>query len=92
MASSRDVQADAQALLAVLAGKDTGPRADIVCLNAAPLFYSMGKAKNLKEGFDMARQAIADGKPLGKLRDWVTWQNEKPEDGLPTLEKMIKQL
>ena len=92
VASSRDVQADAQALLAVLAGKDTGPRADIVCLNAAPLFYIMGKAKNLKEGFDMARQAIADGKPLGKLRDWVTWQNEKPEDGLPTLEKMIKQL
>ena len=40
----------------------------------------------------MARQAIADGKPLEKLRDWVTWQNEKPEDGLPTLEKMISQI
>ena len=34
----------------------------------------------------------ADGKPVDKLRDWVTWQNEKPEDGLPTLEKMISQL
>ncbi len=92
VASSRDVQADAKALLAVLAGKDTGPRADIICLNTAPLLYITGKAKDLQEGVDMARQAIADGKPLEKLRDWVTWQNEKPEDGLPTLEKMISQI
>jgi anthranilate phosphoribosyltransferase len=80
------------ALLSVLAGKDTGPRSDIVCLNTAPLLYVMGKANDLKEGVEMARQAVADGKPLEKLRDWVTWQNEKPEDGLPTLEKMISQL
>ena len=77
---------------AVLAGKDTGPRADIVCLNAAPLLYIMGKAKDLGEGFEMAQQGIAEGKALDKLRDWVTWQNEKPEDGLPTLEKMISQI
>jgi anthranilate phosphoribosyltransferase len=92
VASSRDVQTDAQALLAVLAGKDTGPRADIVCLNAAPLFYIMGKAKDLKQGFEMAKKAIAEGRPLEKLRDWVTWQNERPEDGLPKLEKMISRL
>ena len=92
VASSRDVQADAKALLAVLSGKDTGPRADIVCLNTAPLLYITGKAKDLQEGIDMARQAIAAGKPVEKLRDWVTWQNENPEDGLPTLEKMISQI
>jgi anthranilate phosphoribosyltransferase len=92
IASTRDVQRDALALLQVLAGKGTGPRADIVCLNAAPLLYVMGKAKDLKQGVEMARQAIADGKPVDKLRDWVTWQNDSPEAGLPTLEKMIKQL
>jgi anthranilate phosphoribosyltransferase len=92
VASTREVQRDALALLRVLAGKDTGPRADIVCLNAAPLLYVMGKANDLREGLDMARQAVAEGKALEKLRDWVTWQNEKPEDGLPTLEKMIGQI
>lgn len=92
VASSRDVQRDALALLRVLAGKDKGARRDIVCLNAAPLLYVMGKAKDLKEGFKMACKAIDDGLVLNKLRDWVTWQNEKPEDGLPTLDKMISQM
>jgi hypothetical protein len=40
----------------------------------------------------MACKAIEDGLALNKLRDWVTWQNEKPEDGLPTLDKMISQM
>ena len=71
-------------------GKDQGPRSDIACLNAAPLLVVMGKAKDIKEGIDMARKAIADGKALEKLRDWVSWQNEKPEDGLPILEKQIQ--
>ncbi len=92
IASSREVMRDALALLRVLAGKDTGPRCDIVCLNAAPLLYIYGKATTLKEGLRMAREAVASGKALAKLRDWVTWQNEKPEDGLPTLEKMLGQL
>jgi anthranilate phosphoribosyltransferase len=92
VASSRDVQRDALALLRVLAGKDKGPRSDIVCLNAAPLLYITGKARGLKEGLQMARDAIADGRVLEKLHDWVAWQNEKPGDGLPTLEKMIDQI
>ena len=92
IASSRDVQKDALALLRVIAGKDNGPRCDIVCLNAAPLLYITGKAKDLKEGLQMAREAISDGSALNKLRDWVMWQNEKPEEGIPTLEKMIRQL
>jgi anthranilate phosphoribosyltransferase len=92
IASTKDVQLDAMNLLKVLAGKDTGPKSDIICLNTAPLLYVMGKAKDLRQGVEMARQAISDGKPVDKLRDWVTWQNDSPEDGLPTLEKMIGKL
>ena len=92
IASSRDVRRDALALLRVLAGKDTGPRCDIVCLNAAPLLYITGKAKTLEQGLQMARGAVASGKALAKLRDWVTWQNEKPEDGLPVLGEMLGQI
>ncbi|MFH1567299.1 MAG: anthranilate phosphoribosyltransferase [Gemmatimonadota bacterium] len=92
IASSRDVQRDALTLLRVLAGKDRGPGRDIVCLNAAPLLTVMGKARDLKEGVEMARRAIDDGRALAKLRAWVTWQNHRPEDGIPTLDKMTAQL
>ncbi|UCF30812.1 MAG: anthranilate phosphoribosyltransferase [bacterium] len=92
LASTRDVQSDAMALLRVLSGRDTGPRADIVCLNTAPLLTVMGEAEDLKMGVEMARQAIGDGRALEKLRDWVTWQNETPEDGLPLLEAMMAKL
>jgi len=92
IASSRNVQRDALALLKVLAGRDKGPRLDVICFNAAPLLYIAGKAATLQEGLEMARAAVAAGKALEKLRDWVSWQNEKPEDGLPVLEKMLGQL
>jgi anthranilate phosphoribosyltransferase len=92
IASSRDVHKDALSLLRVLMGKDQGPRSDIVCLNAAPLLYIMNKAKDLEEGLRMARDAIENGSALEKMRSWVTWQNIKPEDGLPVLEKMIDQV
>ncbi|NLC69874.1 MAG: anthranilate phosphoribosyltransferase [Desulfuromonadaceae bacterium] len=92
IASNRDVKRDALALLRVLTGKDSGPRFEVVCLNAAPLLYLTGKADSLKDGFEMARDAVADGKAMAKLRDWVTWQNLRPEDGLPVLEKMLEQI
>jgi len=92
MASSRDVQQDALALLRVIAGKDDGPRSDIVCLNAAPMLYIAGKARDLREGVDMVRQAVANGSALMKLRAWVSWQNERPEDGLQILERMLKRV
>ena len=92
LASSRDVHNDALTLLRVIMGKDQGPRSDIVCLNAAPLLYVAGKAKDLKAGIDMAREAIGTGAALEKLRKWVVWQNENPEDGIPVLERMIEQV
>ena len=90
LASSRDVQADALALLRVIMGRDEGPRSDIICLNAAPLLYIMGKAGDLGAGIDMAREAIASGSALEKLRAWVRWQNTGPDDGVPILEGMIR--
>ena len=89
LASSRNVHQDALALLRVLMGKDDGPRHDIICLNAAPMLYIMGQARNLREGMAMARETIANGSALEKLRTWVTWQNTTPADGLSTLERML---
>jgi anthranilate phosphoribosyltransferase len=90
LASSRNVQSDALALLRVLVGIDAGPRSDIICLNAAPLLYITGKARDLRHGIDMAREAVGSGSALAKLRDWVTWQNAEPGAGLPILERMLQ--
>jgi anthranilate synthase/phosphoribosyltransferase len=62
-----------------------------MCINAAPMLYIMGKAKDLQEGYNMAITAIEDGKALEKLHAWVTHQNKEPEYGLTTLEKMLEQ-
>jgi anthranilate phosphoribosyltransferase len=90
LASSRDVGTDAVALLRVVMGRDQGPRSDIICFNAAPLLYVMGKAKNIRIGIDMAREVIANGSALEKLRAWVSWQNARPDDGMPILDRMIR--
>lgn len=92
VASTRDVQRDALVLLGVLTGREQGPCRDIICLNAAPLLYVMGKVQDLREGIEMARRTLDSGAAVSKLRDWVTWQNHRPEDGMPTLEKMLGRL
>lgn len=91
IASSRDVNRDATQLLRVITGKDGGAKEDIVCLNAAPLFYVMGKVQTLGDGIAMARQAIKSGAAELKLRDWVKWQNIEPDAGMPVYEKMLAQ-
>jgi anthranilate phosphoribosyltransferase len=90
-ASSRDVKRDAMAILRVILGKDEGSRSEIICLNAAPVLYVIGKVNTLKDGIAMAREAIRSGDAEKKLRAWVTWQNARPEDGLPVLDRMIAQ-
>ncbi len=92
VASSRDVQQEALTLLRVVANADDGPREDIVCVNAAPMLYVMGQAKDLGEGTAMARAAIRDGRALQKLRDWVAWQNATPAAGLTTLDRMLARI
>ena len=85
------MERDAIAILLVILGKDEGPRSDIICLNAAPVLYVMGKVNSLRDGVDMARGAIRSGNAAKKLRAWVTWQNVRPKDGLPILDRMIAQ-
>ena len=52
----------------ILSG-DSGPKSDIVCLNAAAAIVAAGKAASLKEGFDLARQSIATWAAKKKLED-----------------------
>ncbi len=59
---------NAQILEDVLAGKDTGPKRDIVLLNAGAGLACAGLADNLGDGIKLAGELIDSGQAIAKLR------------------------
>lgn len=59
----------------VLEGKEQGAKRDIVLLNAGAALYTIGKAATMKEGVELARQAIDSGKALEKLDEFIQYTN-----------------
>lgn len=59
-------------LLAAMEGTHAAAR-DIVCLNAGASLYVCGRAVSLVEGVDIARETIASGAALDKLRAYVAF-------------------
>jgi len=59
------------ALLRGVLGGDSGPRRDIVLMNAAAAMMAGNKAKSLEEGLKMAEEAIDKGQALDKLKRFV---------------------
>jgi anthranilate phosphoribosyltransferase len=57
-----DVDENARRLTLLLAGRTRGPEQDIVALNTAALLLTAGKAATLREGADMARDALMSGR------------------------------
>jgi anthranilate phosphoribosyltransferase len=64
-----DAAANARILRRVLAGEETGPRREIVLLNAAAAFCLVGKSPNLIEGWSLAAQLIDYGQAAAKLNE-----------------------
>lgn len=89
--SLNNLKQEAIRMIAVLNGKDTGSRSDIVCLNTALILYLMNHCSTIKEGFDKAKDIIRSGKALIKLGDWVREQNHDPQKGLAKLEILTQQ-
>ncbi len=56
-----DARDNAAILEAIFRGDDTGPRRDIVLLNAAAALVASGLAANLNHGLELGRRAIRDG-------------------------------
>lgn len=57
--------------MAVLRGICNDANKDLLLVNAGQFLYVAGKAGTRKEGTEMARAAVADGRALEKLRAWV---------------------
>ena len=69
-------QDNAKILLEVLGGAP-GPKRDVVLLNAAAVFVSAERARDMKEGIAMAEDSIDSGKAMGKLRELVAFSSRE---------------
>ena len=69
-----DSAENAQAIRELLSGKP-GPYRDVVCLNAAAAFLVGEKSETLREGVDLAREVIDDGRAQAVLDRLVAITN-----------------
>ncbi|HJN13855.1 MAG TPA: anthranilate phosphoribosyltransferase, partial [Armatimonadota bacterium] len=54
---------------------ETGPKRDIVVVNAAAAIYVGGKADSVSDGFDLAEKSIDDGAARRTLRKMISFSN-----------------
>ncbi len=66
-----EADANAEILRSVLGGRSTDAQRDIVLLNAAAALVADGMARDIKEGLEIAADAIASGKAAAKLKQIV---------------------
>ena len=60
---------DSLATIKAVLGKEPGPAADIVALNAGAAIYVAGLADSIKEGVALAQDAIGSGLAYAKLNE-----------------------
>jgi len=70
-----DPKTNAAITLAILAG-EKGPARDIVCLNAAAAIVAGGLARNIRQGWDLAIEAIDNGRAQSVLDGMVRISTE----------------
>jgi anthranilate phosphoribosyltransferase len=63
-----DAKANAEILQAILAGRETGPKRDMVLMNAGAALACAGLADNMGDGIEISREMISSGAALEKLR------------------------
>ncbi|MBM3308789.1 MAG: anthranilate phosphoribosyltransferase [Candidatus Altiarchaeales archaeon] len=67
---------NARILKDILSGREEGAKRDIAVLNAAAAIVAGGKAKNLKEGVQLAFKSIESGAALEKLNRLVEYSKK----------------
>jgi anthranilate phosphoribosyltransferase len=77
IASKSDARANVIAILKVLNGQADTPVADMFSVNAACALRVSGVEEDLKKATEMARETIANGMALDKLRQLIRFQGEK---------------
>ncbi|HDS85419.1 MAG TPA: anthranilate phosphoribosyltransferase [Phycisphaerales bacterium] len=70
-----EAMVNGQIIRAILTGKESGPKKDIVLLNAAAAIMTAGLARDFVEGIEKADQAIASGHALACLDKLIELSN-----------------
>jgi anthranilate phosphoribosyltransferase len=68
-------QENARIMRAVLAGAERGPKRDVVALNAAAALVAGGKADGLREGLQLAGDALDSGRAICALDGLIALSN-----------------
>jgi anthranilate phosphoribosyltransferase len=80
MASNRALRVESaegsQVLLRAVLDNESGPARDIVLLNAGVALYAANVAPSMAEGVALAREAVASGKALAKMHQFVARTKE----------------
>jgi len=80
MASSRAFKVEtpeqSRALMQAVLENDAGPARDIVILNTGVALYAANVAASMDDGIELAREALASGKALAKMRQFVARTKE----------------
>jgi len=63
-----DARTNAETIMRILGGGETGPKHDLVIANAAAGFVVSGLASEMNAGIAMAREQIESGRALEKLK------------------------
>ncbi|MGC4014958.1 MAG: anthranilate phosphoribosyltransferase [Luteolibacter sp.] len=63
-----DAEVNAAILQAILGGKETGPKRDMVLLNAGAALACCGLADDIGQGIELGREVISNGAALDRLR------------------------
>jgi len=87
---SFDREEESLHFLRILGGEELNSRRDIVCLNAAPILYMMGKAPSLEEAYHRAQDIVDGGRALIKLKEFVRSQNSHPEASSARFEALME--
>jgi anthranilate phosphoribosyltransferase len=69
--------ANAAIIRGILEGNETGPKKDIVLINAAAAIIIAGLAKDFVEGIEKADQSISSGSALGALQKLIEISNKE---------------
>jgi anthranilate phosphoribosyltransferase len=69
-----DARQNAETIEGILSGKIQGAKREMTVVNAAGGFVVAGRAGDLKEGIELAREEIDSGRALEKLRALQNFQ------------------
>jgi anthranilate phosphoribosyltransferase len=90
IAATGQVDLEARRFISVLKGVGRYSACeDFACLNAGAILYITGQVPEMRRGLDFARQAVASGAAIAKLREWAGCQGVAGGEGLRRFDSLV---